>query len=142
MKIEEQIIELLENGLDDKDRVKLEELMDANPGLKQDKALYEQIILAIRKKGEDELRADLDEYLKDHLEGQKGKRVWPLNKYVTYIGVAASISLAILFFYPSNNNSPGDLPKDWEINSKPAQRDSSALETDSLKNIPDSLNVK
>lgn len=141
MKIEEQIIRLLENDLSANDRAGLEKLLEENPELKKERALYEQIILAIREKGEAELRIDLDGYLKEYIEGKERKKLIPFNKYIFYGGIAASLSLIMLFFYQTKNNADitNETPMMFEINEAPVHADSATLERDSLQNVSDSL---
>lgn len=138
MEPEERIIQLLDGELGEAEMAELEQLISQNPELKEQKELYEQIILAIQNSGEQSLRKELDGYLRDHLNGNGASKPSPFKKYLFFGGVAACLALAVVF-YGTGDKTTDDIPPNWQINEIPTPIDSATIQKDSLQNQLDSL---
>lgn len=138
MDVEEKIIQLLDGELDDQSVLELENIMADNPALVQKKELYQQIILAIQRRGDLELRKELDGILEGHLDQQNDSKIVPFKKYVFYGGIAASFLLILSFYFLADS---GDGPMHLQFNEAPIHADSATYQMDSLQNIGDSVNL-
>ncbi|MEP3387389.1 MAG: hypothetical protein ABJO02_04320 [Reichenbachiella sp.] len=134
MKLDEQLVDLISDGTSQEE---LDKWLKKHPGFEENKELYYQIILAIQREGEKELRSELDEYLKDHL--RKSKRT--ISKYIVYSGIAASISLIGLFYYFANTSIREQEPIQLKIESTPIRADSASFGLDSLYQQSDSIKI-
>lgn len=132
MEMNERIVRLLDGELSADEVRELEEQIKLHPELELDKDHYQQIMLAIREKSEQDLRGLLDGYLEEYKANYHDEGYRPFNKYLFLGGVAASLAIVMLFFYTSKEQSPVQLPSHIDKEHSPIQASADSMSIDSI----------